>query len=543
VTGNQEHTDVVEGLTAGANDFVMKPYVPAELMARVGSLLRIRATHHATLAAATVYASRLREIFEQAPAAICLLEGPQHRFVLANTRYRALVAGRDVLGKSVAEALPEVTEQGYVALLDGVRRTGNAYVGSETWLKLSDGPDGNLRDVCLNFVYQPMLDDRGRVDSIFVHAVDVTEMTKARESAQRLAAERKTSYEILNHGDPVLILDADWRFNFANAAWLKLGQVRSEDVRGKTLWEIFPAALDPNRKYFEGYHRAMRERVPVHLTEYFAPLDLWTAVSVYPLEDGGIALFVRDVSQERRAEAEARSRAEFERQLIGIVSHDLRNPLSNILLGTQLLLRQELDGKSLRSLVRIQSSAQRGARMVRDLLDFTQARLGGGIALTRAPGNLHATVREVVEEAATTAPEREIDVATRGDADGVWDCERLSQVVHNLVGNALKYSPASSRVTVRSEADATHVAVSVHNVGAPIPPDALNRIFQPMQRATADLENTTRSVGLCLFIVKHLVDAHRGELSVTSTEAEGTTFTFRVPKHAAERSSSPQTSQ
>jgi signal transduction histidine kinase len=232
-----------------------------------------------------------------------------------------------------------------------------------------------------------------------------------------------------------------------------------------------------------------------------------------------------------QAEALARSRADFERQLIGIVSHDLRNPLHTISLSAHLLLGQSgMDPQSTKFLARIQSSAQRGARMVNDLLDFTQARLGGGIPVAASFGNVHSIVRQVVEDLEVTAPDRHVLFSSAGDGDGHWDLERIAQVVLNLVGNALKYSPAESTVEVRTDGDAEGITVVVHNVGEPIAKDAIAHIFEPMQRATSTLKNAARSVGLGLYIVKHLVDAHAGLISVTSTKEAGTTFTLWLPK-------------
>jgi PAS domain S-box-containing protein len=444
------------------------------------------------------------------------------------------------MGKTLAEALPEVAEQGFVKLLDEVRNTGIPYRGTETWLKLQRGADAPLKDACLNFVYQPVHGADGQIDSIFVHAIDVTVLVRAREDAERLAHERQAAYDVLEHGDPVVILDSKWRFTFANAAWQKVARVTREDVLGKNHWEVFPATLDPKRQYVEKYHRAMRERAPVYFTERYIPLDLWTALNVYPTLDGGVAIFLRDVTSERRAEAEVQSRADFERQLIGIVSHDLRNPLSTILIGAQLLMFQDnLEPRDLKTVVRIKSAGERGARMVKDLLDFTQVRAGGGIPIALSPGNLHSVVRQAVDEAATTNPERVVNVTTTGDGDGKLDIDRLSQIMHNLLNNALKYSAPGSGVDVRCDSDAQGSTVTVHNVGEPIAAEALSRIFLPMQRATSQLENSARSVGLGLFIVKHLVEAHSGHVSVTSTAEHGTTFTFWVPKHPAVAPAAP----
>lgn len=225
--------------------------------------------------------------------------------------------------------------------------------------------------------------------------------------------------------------------------------------------------------------------------------------------------------------------AEFRERLIGIVSHDLRNPISAILLGASSLLRREgLDEKATRTALRIQTSAERASRMIRDLLDYTQARLGGGIHVERGPMDLHAVVRQVVEELEIAHPERTLEVRHEGNAQGEWDVDRLAQVVSNLLSNALHYSPEGTPVSVRTQGGAQEVTLAIHNEGPPIPIAQQANIFQPMQRASSDTNSANRSVGLGLYIVKHLVQAHGGSIQVESAETKGTTFTVRLPRRA-----------
>lgn len=225
--------------------------------------------------------------------------------------------------------------------------------------------------------------------------------------------------------------------------------------------------------------------------------------------------------------------AEFRERLIGIVSHDLSTPISAIAMSAETVLRREgLDHRTMRAMVRIQNSADRAARMIQDLLDFTQARLGGGIRIERQTTNLQAVVHEVVDELSLTHPERSIVVTDRGDTSGEWDPDRIAQVVGNLVQNALHYSPSSSEVRVGVEDGGDHVVVTVHNDGPPIPRDRLPQIFEPLRRATTELTKRTRSVGLGLYIVKHIVDAHRGTVLAESSQEEGTTLTVRLPRQA-----------
>lgn len=223
--------------------------------------------------------------------------------------------------------------------------------------------------------------------------------------------------------------------------------------------------------------------------------------------------------------------AEFRERLIGIVSHDLRNPVSVIKMAATLLRRwEQLDPRAVDQIVtRILTSADRVSAMIHDLLDFTQARLGGSIPLGRKPGDLHAIVRQVVEELELAHPDRTFDLQHEGDARGSWDAGRMAQVVGNLLSNAIAYSPAGSVVRVSSRREGDAVVLVIQNEGAPIRPDLLPNLFEPMQRASAELNNASRSVGLGLYIVKHVVEAHGGSVGVRSELGMGTELRVRLP--------------
>ena len=248
----------------------------------------------------------------------------------------------------------------------------------------------------------------------------------------------------------------------------------------------------------------------------------------------GIVSLVLDITERRRHEETIEKTIEFEQQLIGIVSHDLRNPLSTILMSTALVLRsgEGLPDKALRIVSRIQSSADRAQRLIRDLLDFTQARLGDGIPIQRKPVDLAALVQAAVEESEAAHPGRVLTVEHEGDCRGEWDGDRLNQVVTNLTTNALKYSPADTRVGLLLRDEGEQVSLAVHNQGAPIAPEHLGRIFQPMRRATGTIDSVGRSVGLGLYIVKQIVESHGGQVDVRSDAASGTTFRVRLPRKA-----------
>ncbi|EYF01850.1 ATP-binding protein [Chondromyces apiculatus] len=350
------------------------------------------------------------------------------------------------------------------------------------------------------------------------------------DAARRRALERVA--EVLEAmGDAFFAMDADFRVTAVNPSYERMTGMRREDVLGKVFWDVFPDAGDPRSVYWQQYHRCMEARESVKFIDYYAPLSMWADLRANPTPDGGIAVFCRDISAEKEAEAIRARQAEFEKQLIGIVSHDLRNPLSAIQMGTTLLARrEELSDRALKTVVRVQNSASRATDLVNDLLDFTQSRLGGGIAIQPVATDVHAVTHAVLVEMEVTHPEREVRFSHAGDGKADTDPHRVAQVVQNLVSNALKYSQEGTPVTVTSRGEAESIVISVHNLGNPIPEALQPTLFEPFKRGESHKEITNRSVGLGLYIVKQVVEAHRGSIEVTSSEARGTTFTMRLPR-------------
>lgn len=227
-------------------------------------------------------------------------------------------------------------------------------------------------------------------------------------------------------------------------------------------------------------------------------------------------------------EAELRERAIFSEQLIGIVSHDLRNPLNAILLGTHLLsTAKDLTTRDA-TVKRITSAAQRASRLTAELLDFTNARLGKGIPVVRTDIDLHAVVGDAVEELRLAWHGRALVHEREGAGRASADPDRLAQVVTNLVSNAMTYGTKDEAITVTSVVEERMIAIRVFNRGKAIAPELLDKIFEPLQRGEEQVQRGSRSVGLGLYIVREIAHAHGGEARVRSS-AEGTTFEVAMP--------------
>jgi signal transduction histidine kinase len=228
---------------------------------------------------------------------------------------------------------------------------------------------------------------------------------------------------------------------------------------------------------------------------------------------------------------------EAKEMFLAILGHDLRTPMGAIYTSAKFMLDTgELKEPHLSLTSRIVNSATRMIGMVGDLLDFTRSRLGGGIPVVRENLDLSKLLHEAVDEISAAHPNRSFKVDTRKKQSGEWDAARLSQALTNLIGNAGEHAPAGTSISVGLDGDADHIAITIHNMGAVIPGDRLDGLFNPMKTRTGGSAATsagpTGNLGLGLYIAERIVHAHGGRIDIVSAEMEGTTFTVHLPRRA-----------
>ncbi|WP_375773519.1 PAS domain-containing protein [Archangium gephyra] len=238
-----------------------------------------------------------------------------------------------------------------------------------------------------------------------------------------------------------------------------------------------------------------------------------------------------DVTQHHALQEALRREADVREKLLGIVSHDLRNPLQAISTVSHLLLSsaEPLSLPQRKWVTRIRTSVHRMDRLIRDLLDFVRIRQGGTLPIQRQPVRLEEVGRTTVDELQAAHPQRQLLLEARGDTRGEWDPERLVQLVGNLLSNALSHGADTAPIRVRVEGEGAQVVLEVANQGNPIPPELLPRIFEPFTRASEG-GNSLKGVGLGLFIVHEIVAAHGGHIDVSSSAGAGTVFRVRLPR-------------
>ncbi|MGH6642438.1 MAG: GAF domain-containing sensor histidine kinase [Bradyrhizobium sp.] len=219
-----------------------------------------------------------------------------------------------------------------------------------------------------------------------------------------------------------------------------------------------------------------------------------------------------------------REASELREQFIAVLGHDLRNPLASIAAGTKLLVRGNREPAPILALM--QQSVARMSALIDNVLDFARGRLGGGVSLNRTPQPLQPVLDQVIAELRASYPASQIE--THFDLMQQVDCDggRIAQLFSNLLGNALTHGTPGSPVRVHATAKDDEFALSVANLGEPIPPEAINRLFQPFYRVSA--QDAVQGLGLGLYIASEIARAHGGKLEVASSVHE-TRFTFRLP--------------
>jgi signal transduction histidine kinase len=219
---------------------------------------------------------------------------------------------------------------------------------------------------------------------------------------------------------------------------------------------------------------------------------------------------------------------------LGVLGHDLRNPLGAVSMGAQWIERSGTTSpKQAKVVSEIRTAAGRATQILNDLLDLTRSSFGTEIPVAKIKTDLASLCQEIADELRAINPDRRFEVTHEGDPIGSCDRARLGQVLSNLMGNAIQYGDVSSPITVRVAGnDPETVTITVHNLGTPIPMETQKLIFQSWMRGQ-DLKHPPEQgthLGLGLYIAKLIVEAHGGDISVTSNEKAGTTFSLRLPR-------------
>jgi PAS domain S-box-containing protein len=504
-------------LEAGADAYLRKEDGHAVVLARLQALLRASSAPPAQAAGGLLAPKRLLAVVGEAP--------------LADVSARLRQDGHEVVAAATVDDALQLlaVDRGVDAIL--VDATGSPGLAFEACRRVRAEPRWRALPLV---VIGAAGEDEASLVAIDAGADDYVstggglEVVRARVRAQL----RRKAFEDENRSreayarsaailetisDAFFAVDRAWRFVYVNHALEEVVGAGRRALVGETLWARCSWLGGSAAEALRG---AASSGAPATF-EAQAPGERWLEVRAFPHREG-LTAYLRDVSERRRSQ-------EVQAHFLGIVGHDLRTPLTAVSASVGMVLRDEaLPEKHRRALQRVAGASSRMSRLISDLLDYSRARLGEGIPIALRPAHLDAICQEVLEELATVYPGRRIAYRHEGDGLGVWDPDRVQQVLLNLLTNALRHGPDDGEVALSWRGSAEEKVIAVHNVGPPIDAQLQRHIFHPFKRGDAS-GNAWGGVGLGLYIVEQIVAAHGGSVALRSDEASGTTFTVRLP--------------
>ena len=479
---------------------------------------------------------RLAELVEVAPDATVVADA-RGSILVANRQAEVLLGytREELVGQPVEVLLPERFRGRHLehraAYLTDPRPRG---MGTSLTL-FARHKDGT--EIPVEISLSPLGEAAGRV--VIAAIRDVSERRKMQE-ALRLSEERLRLLVESVREYAIFMMDPDGRVKTWSAGAERITGHPAHEIVGKHFAIFFPredvAAGKPQRELAAAVRNGQYREEGWRVRRDGSRFQADTTVTPLFDPDGtlrGFAEVTRDVTERKQAE-EAREHAIHAREeILSLLSHDLQNAVNALSLNTQLLLRVEPANERearMRGYGQIvDRSAESMKRLIRDLLDLRQIE-GGGFSIDPHPEDVVSLVEDAIEPMHVLAEEKSVRLETRIDrssGSALCDRERIVQVLHNLVGNAIKFVPAGGEVVVETAPNRPRVRFAVGDNGPGILPEHLPLVFDRNWQAPSNA--LRRGSGLGLFIVKTIVEAHEGQAWVQSTPGAGTSFFFTLP--------------
>ena len=458
----------------------------AELQTQAGAPRLIGLVQDITAIRAAVAAmhqsqARMSQLISLMPSFTAVLRGPRHVFELANKPYHELIGrGPEILGKAVVDALPEIADQPFPALLDQVYRSGEPFQASGMRVMLARRPGDVLDEIFIDLAYVPLRELDGQVSGILVHGMDRTEQVRAEHALRR----RETELQTLADNTPEVLsrFDRQLRHVFVNKAVEAITGLSRQDFVGRTNAQIgMPTALCT--LWDDALRRVFDQGVPGSIEfAYQSPTGLrhFEARLVPEFDADGSVEFALgvtlDVTERKHFELTLAQQDRRKDEFLATLSHELRNPLSPLRNGLAILRRVATPEQSERTLAMMERQLHHLVHLVDDLLDVSRVNLGR-INLRLEP----LTLAELVEAALESCRPA---IASRGHTLQVdlpdtplplsGDRTRLVQVIANLLTNASKYSEPGGRIGIAALREGGNCVLRVSDTGVGLAPDVID---------------------------------------------------------------------
>lgn len=475
---------------------------------------------------------RLSDFVMQAPAGICVLRGEQLVYELVNPAYQKLLPTRELIGRPLFEALPELVGQPVEDILLNVYHTGISCALHELAVPIASLEGLEVEERYFTFNYLPLKDTVSETKGILVFAYEVTDQVIARKKVE----ESERHFRHLSDLVPAKISNAqaNGEITFFNQQWLDFSGMDFEELRDFGYHSMMHPEEIPD--FIAGLKKSAETGIPLEMEMRFRNIHgkyIWHLNIASPIldEQGNIKMWVGSTTDIQKLKEEEQRKGDF----VSMLSHELKTPVTSIKGYVQLLLKladkEELlsPGKLKSSLVRIDKLVVQLTNLIYDMLDLTRIE-ADQVKIKLEPLNLEELVAEVTEDLRFINPKHQINVDYGFKGVVNADKNKISQVLINFISNAIKYAPKSDVVDISVfKTEDGMAAVSVRDYGIGIDEKEHQKVFERFYRVEEQSSKVFSGFGIGLFLAQSIISRHHGKIFIDSQIGKGSVFTFTLP--------------
>lgn len=513
----------IDGIEAGADDYLVKPFSAAELLAKIRAQIRIaKIRSHSE--------NQLRNLIIEAPVAIAIYRGKSHVIEMANTRMLQYW-GRsedEILKKTLPEAIPEMSTQGFIDIMDEVYKTGERFVSGEVPIQLFRLEQEQR--MYINLTVEPLKEESGRIYGLMAVAADVTQQVSARVELEKLNDTLNLAVDAANMGIWRLDLKTNNVFvserariihglplsgdlSFAGTSELIIKEHR-EVVLG-----TIASAIDNKGFFNENY-----QILPIGSNK---PRWLNTSGRVEINDEQEAVSVIGTILDITESKEDSQRKDDF----IGMVSHELKTPLTSLNGYSQVLqmhAKRTNDDFATNKLEKVVTQVKKMSALINGFLNVSRLE-AGKIHLNLQKFDIVTLINEIIEETEVSFSQHTLNYFPKNAIEVYADRDKIGSVLSNLLSNAIKYSPGSKTVDITSVVHGTFARVSVRDFGMGIKPQELNKLFERFYRIESDTMQNISGFGIGLYLCAEIIERHGGTIGVDSEFGHGSTFFFQIP--------------
>ena len=472
---------------------------------------------------------RFRFLVQQAPVAIFILHSRKLVIeVMNDLMLKMLGKTADIIGKTYMEALPELEGQPFFQLLDDVFTSGEPFYGNEILAKIEY--NGQLTDGYFNFIYQPVKNNRGITHSVICVSVDITDQVKARKKVEQAEESLRIATESAELGTWYLHSET---FDFIISPRFK--QIFGFEFTETPSYQQAFSYIHPDyqQSVANAVQDSIKKGVPLNvsypLIKYYNGKEKWVRSIGKPIhaeDSSGIYItgVIADITEQKLDEQR-------KNDFIGMVSHELKTPLTSMSAYLQLLqmkAKKSEDGFTASMLDKANKQVTKMTTLVNGFLNVSRLE-AGKIQIDKQRFNMAELVRETEEENISTISSHHLIFEPVEITFVNADRDKISQVISNLISNAVKYSPANSTIQLACVTDNGMAQVSVKDEGIGIQPEDKEKLFERYYRVKDNKTQSIAGFGIGLYLCAEIIQRHDGRIWVESEWGKGSTFYFTLP--------------